>query len=201
MHFGCLLPSTNGMDIDKTQEPSPMDECSSHTMCNNDQFCRRILHLSEPDGVILPFTSCNPCSECSCHDYAIDGACPAHCGIPAQEVLQLAGTWYGASEGCLQVWTFNDFDFAAMIQPALVTGHHDASPTLQAGHASACAKTLAITGGKTRGWFRLDTTAYPARLTATYQDFDGPTDTPLVRKASLLTACPEVGTLSVYFSL
>jgi hypothetical protein len=194
-----LTHLVNSAGID-TQGPTNLaDECSSHKVCRNDQFCRRILRLSEPNGVILPFTSCKPCSQCTCHDYAVDGACPPNCGVPAQEVLQLSGVWYGStSNGCLQIWTFNDLGFTSVMQPDILTstGHYAStasSPTVEAGHKNACAKSKALTGAKAHGWFTLDTSVYPARLTATYLDYKGPVDfAPLVRRASVLTACPEV---------
>jgi len=46
------------------------------------------------------------CSECRCHSYGIDGTCPSTCGIPADEVHTLQGTFLGSSTSfpdCLQV--------------------------------------------------------------------------------------------------
>jgi hypothetical protein len=166
-------------------------ECVSHEECGPQDFCRRFFHLRESDGVVLPFTKCSSCLECSCHSYAIDGRCPTRCGIAAQEVAQLKGVWFGTAKQtseCLEVWSFDDLAFTSLIQ---MNNFSNAQASDQQG-SLACPKSP-VYGGRRYGTFSLDTSSYPARLTLTYDDrHTNGSSTENIRTATVHSICPEV---------
>ncbi len=183
---------TCSLGEDRTTPRSLGSECSSHSACGGEKFCSSAFGVSE--GVILPFSSCKPCAQCTCHAYGIDGTCPAHCGSPAHEELQLQGVWHASSTsvGCLEVWSFNDFSFTSMVFPQYLTDPSKISDTWN----SSCANST-LYGGRKQGSYTFDTAVYPARLTLEYQDAKSQADPKdklpaLIRRASVLTACPEV---------
>jgi hypothetical protein len=128
----------------------------------------------------------------------MDGFCPARCGTPQQEVVQIKGVWYGTSEDtkeCLHIWTFDDLGFTSLVQ---ITKFANPSTDERDGEggALACPSAPAY-GGRRYGSFNLDTSSYPAKLTLVYDDdlhtkAEGPGIITHTRRAAVYSNCPQV---------
>jgi hypothetical protein len=90
--------------------------CLAHSDCNDARlFCKFEWCGNTTEGVPLSCGACASCKECTCHNYAIDEACPVACMASFTTsggwIKTLSGTFFAEDGACRILWTFEGFTF------------------------------------------------------------------------------------------
>ena len=103
-----LVSWSRGEEVMMAGGGTQLLQCRVHEDCGS-EFCMESVCLI--DGFDLPCTRCASCPACS-SPVSVDGACPAWCPRPENQVQRLQGMFTELDgDGCIGVWFFENDNF------------------------------------------------------------------------------------------